>query len=90
MTPRLLAATVLFLSAGCCCAQVVGASVSGVVKDATGGALPGTQVEIKNVETGATRKLATDDSGRYAAPSIPVGVIRSPLRKKALGRRPEA
>jgi hypothetical protein len=28
---------------------------------------------VKNVETGAERKLVTDDSGRYSAPSISVG-----------------
>ncbi|HEX3681317.1 MAG TPA: carboxypeptidase-like regulatory domain-containing protein [Bryobacteraceae bacterium] len=53
--------------------QVVGAAISGTVHDETGGALAAASVTIRNVETGAERKLSTDDSGRYAAPSIAVG-----------------
>jgi hypothetical protein len=53
--------------------QVVGASVSGVVKDASGAGLAGSNIAIRNLETGAERVLAADDSGRYSAPSIPVG-----------------
>ncbi|HVP47685.1 MAG TPA: carboxypeptidase-like regulatory domain-containing protein [Bryobacteraceae bacterium] len=53
--------------------QVVGASISGTVKDDSGAGLPEASVTIKNLENGAERKLVTDDAGRYAAPSIPVG-----------------
>ena len=53
--------------------QVVGASVSGVIKDSSGAGLTGASVTIRNLETGAERILSTDDSGRYSAPSIPVG-----------------
>ena len=54
-------------------AQVVGASIGGTVTDRSGAGLPLAAVNIKNAETGAVRNLLTDDSGRYAAPSIPVG-----------------
>jgi hypothetical protein len=54
-------------------AQVVGASLSGSVRDETGAGLPGTTVVIQNRETGAERKLVSDDNGRYSAPSISVG-----------------
>ncbi len=54
-------------------AQVVGSALSGTVRDASGGALPEASVTIKNVETGAERKLVTDAGGRYYAPSITVG-----------------
>ncbi|MBZ5592994.1 MAG: carboxypeptidase-like regulatory domain-containing protein [Acidobacteriia bacterium] len=53
--------------------QVVGASLSGTVKDDSGAGLPQAIITIKNLETGAQRKLVTDDAGRYAAPSISVG-----------------
>src|SRR5690242_14351918 len=53
--------------------QVVGAALSGAVKDDTGGALPGATVSVRNLETGAERKLRTDSSGRYSAPSIAAG-----------------
>jgi len=44
--------------------QVVGASLSGTVKDDTGASLPGATVSVKNIETGAERRLAADDNGR--------------------------
>ncbi|MCU1261907.1 MAG: Oar protein, partial [Bryobacterales bacterium] len=53
--------------------QVVGASLTGTVRDATGTPIPGATVTVKNAETGAARKLVSDDSGRYAAPSITIG-----------------
>lgn len=58
---------------GAAWAQVVGASISGTVKDASGAGLPAAVVTVKDVETGAIRKLVTDGSGRYAAPSIGIG-----------------
>ncbi len=54
-------------------AQVVGASLSGTVKDSSGAALPQAVVTVRSRETGSTRKLLTDEGGRYFAPSISVG-----------------
>jgi hypothetical protein len=54
-------------------AQVVGASLSGTVRDSTGAGLPEVSVTIRNLETGAVRKLVSDDGGRYVAPSIAIG-----------------
>src|ERR1017187_6377991 len=53
--------------------QVVGASIWGTVRDGSGASLPGATVSVKNIETGAERKLATDDRGRYSAPCIAIG-----------------
>lgn len=53
--------------------QIVGGGISGTVRDETGAALAAASIAIKNLETGAKRKLVTDDNGRYAAPSIAVG-----------------
>jgi hypothetical protein len=53
--------------------QVVGASISGTVKDESGSALAAAVVSVKSLETGAERKLITDDAGRYSAPSISIG-----------------
>jgi carboxypeptidase family protein len=53
--------------------QVVGASLSGTVKDETGAGVPAATVSVKNIETGAERKLIADENGRYSAPSIAVG-----------------
>src|ERR1700676_5604266 len=53
--------------------QVVGGSIYDTVRNDTGSVLPEAEVTIKNLETGAERKLSTDDGGRYNAPSIGVG-----------------
>jgi hypothetical protein len=53
--------------------QVVGATLSGTVRDSTGAALSGATVTVKQLETGASRRLVTGADGRYAAPSVPVG-----------------
>jgi predicted porin len=50
-----------------------GASFSGVVTDQTGATLPDVAVTIKNVDTGATRTIATDGGGHYHASSLPPG-----------------
>ena len=59
--------------AGTAEAQVVGASIWGTVRDSSGDGIPAVSVTIKNLETGAARKLVSDESGRYVAPSIAVG-----------------
>src|ERR1039458_785592 len=61
--------------------QVVGASISGTVKDETGSAIAAAVVSVKNVENGAERRLVTDDAGRYSAPSIAIGRYRVSAEK---------
>jgi hypothetical protein len=68
--------------------QVVGASITGTVRDASGAGLPEAVVTIKNLETGAERKLVTGDGGRYSAPSVPMGPYQI-LAEKA-GFTPQA
>ncbi len=63
-------------------AQGVGASISGIVHDSTGASLPAAQVVIKNVETGTQREVVTDDSGRYSAASLPVGIYEVRVQKE--------
>ena len=53
--------------------QIVGGTISGTVLDPAGAVIPGASVVIHNQETGGERRLATDASGAYAAPSIPIG-----------------
>src|SRR3984885_14392302 len=50
-----------------------GASLSGVVTDQTGAALPDVAVTIKNVDTGATRTIASDGGGHFQASGLPPG-----------------
>ena len=45
-----------------CFAQVLYGSLVGVVKDATGGAIPGATVVVTNKGTGLTREVQTDET----------------------------
>ena len=70
----LMAGFVLVLSAGTGWAQAIaGSQVSGVVKDATGGVLPGVEVTITKTDTGAVRTVFTGADGAYVFPNLPVG-----------------
>src|SRR6185369_292937 len=51
----------------------VTASISGVVEDATGGAVSGAKVTVKSLETGASRVAVTNDSGNFSVLSLPLG-----------------
>ena len=53
--------------------SVSSAQVSGVVRDASGGALPGADVTITKVDTGAVRSVVTGADGAYVFPNLPVG-----------------
>jgi hypothetical protein len=68
-----LAILLLLLSCGVGYAQNTGAIV-GTVKEATGAVIPRTAVKITNVGTGLTREVNSDESGRYVAESLPIGV----------------
>src|SRR5579862_4989914 len=49
------------------------ASVNGVVRDATGAAIPNANVTLRNQDTGAERKTTTSAAGSYAITSLPAG-----------------
>ena len=68
----LLVTTALLITPRECWAQT-GASLSGVVTDQSGAALRDVAVTIKNVDTGATRTIATDGGGHYQASGLPPG-----------------
>ena len=70
-------AMVLVLSSTCCLwGQVVGASISGTVRDISGAPLPGVKITIINTETNGERSLITDSAGHYVAPSTAIGSYR--------------
>ena len=50
-----------------------GGTISGSASDATGALIPGASVTVRNVDTGLTRELVSDEQGRYSAPNLPVG-----------------
>ena len=54
-------------------AQQVTGNISGRVTDSSGAVIPGTTVQVQNVETGFSRNVQTDSGGRYEARNLPVG-----------------
>lgn len=55
-------------------AQVVGATLSGTVKDASGAAIAGAKVSAKNVATGVVTEIPADSVGFYTVPNLLPGM----------------
>lgn len=54
-------------------AQVSGGVLSGTVTNEPGAAIPGAQVSLNNLATGAMRLVKTNSAGFYMVPSLPAG-----------------
>jgi hypothetical protein len=54
-------------------AQTNTAEIAGVIRDATGGLLPGASVVVASVTSGLRIERASDDAGRFFVPGLPVG-----------------
>src|SRR5215207_2346189 len=52
------------------------AGISGRVTDATGAVLPGVDVTLTRVDTGAARSAPTNETGAYSFPSLNPGPYR--------------
>src|SRR5437667_1768704 len=63
----------LILFASLSFAQLDTGTISGMVADQTGAAVPGASVAVKHIETGVVRQLVTNEAGRYEAVALPVG-----------------
>ena len=57
----------------CSAAQTNTGEISGVVRDAQGGVLPGVLIVAEHIETGARVERVSDGEGRYLLPSLRVG-----------------
>src|SRR6266513_1892063 len=51
----------------------VGGSISGTLKDSSGGVIPGGTLTLTNNALGTQFKAVTDGQGLYTFPSLPVG-----------------
>ena len=51
----------------------VGGSISGTVKDASGGVIAKASVTVTNTATGVQRTAVSNDAGAYSFPNLPVG-----------------
>jgi hypothetical protein len=52
---------------------IAGSQLSGVVRDSSGGALPGAEVTVTKTDTGQVRTVFTSADGAYALPNLPIG-----------------
>ena len=66
---------VLFLGADIALAQAT-AQISGTVRDASGGVLPGADVTAIQTDTGARRSVVTNESGAFVLSNLPIGPYR--------------
>ncbi|MBA2501297.1 MAG: TonB-dependent receptor [Pyrinomonadaceae bacterium] len=57
-------------------AQFDAATVLGTVRDPAGAVVPNVTVTLKNVETGATSTVQTDDEGSYQFPNVKIGTYQ--------------
>ncbi len=74
-------------------AQIVGGSISGIVRDPNGATVAGASVLVRQVETGASRTLTTAQDGRFYAPSVPRRPLlrhRHPVRLRSAVSRTES
>jgi len=70
---RVILAVVLLTPASPAVAQITSATISGTVRDQTGGVLPGVDVVIKNLDTSLSRSVVTDANGYYTVPGLAPG-----------------
>jgi hypothetical protein len=69
-----LGAMLVWLLASVASAQAVaGSQLAGVIKDSSGGVLPGASVTIVKTDTAMTRSVTTGVDGTFVFPNLPVG-----------------
>jgi hypothetical protein len=71
------------LGTGQAYAQVAGATLTGTVKDSSGGVIPNAQVAITDVATAVTRTVSSGGAGLYTAPNLLPGAYE--VRVTAMG-----
>ena len=56
--------------------QALNGQIEGTVSDQNNAAVPNAVITVKNIETGATRTITTDESGVYRFPLLSLGTYR--------------
>jgi hypothetical protein len=69
----ILGVVLLVGSASLAVAQITSATISGTIKDETGGVQPGVNVVVNNLDTGLARNVVTDSNGYFAVPGLAPG-----------------
>src|ERR1051325_1059633 len=61
-------------------------SLSGVINDANGAAVPGAKITAKHVATGEEFQATTDSQGAFVLPSVPLGKFVVNVEATEIGR----
>src|SRR5262249_52742504 len=69
----LVAVALLVTPASLALAQITSATLSGTIKDQTGGVLPGVDVVVNGLDTGLTRSAVTDSNGYFTVAGLAPG-----------------
>jgi Carboxypeptidase regulatory-like domain/TonB-dependent Receptor Plug Domain len=69
----ILAVALLVTTGSLAVAQITSTTLSGTVKDETGGVLPGVDLVVRNLQTGLTRDVTTDSNGYFTVPGLAPG-----------------
>lgn len=67
-------------------AQTTTATISGIVRDESGGSMPRAQVTALNLLTNFKRSTTTDESGNYLIPALPIGEYAVTSEKEGFQR----
>src|SRR4051794_676633 len=73
MKLRIVLALALSCAAVLASAQTFRGGIQGLVKDATGAALPGATVTVQSTDIGLVRTAITDSAGSFNLPELPPG-----------------
>jgi hypothetical protein len=77
----LIFAALLVLAATPAWGQTFRGTILGIVSDATGAAVPGATVTVRNVDTGLLRTTETQADGSYRVPELPIGTYDVTVEK---------
>lgn len=80
-----LCCVVLFLALPCF-PQTATGDILGTVTDASGAAVPGAKVAIKNLDTNAVKELTTSLMGAFRAPLLPAGSYEVTVEKPGFAK----
>jgi len=74
LTALLFAVLFSFVSISQVQAQSDTSTISGVVKDSSGSVVPNASVILRNESTSLERRIDTNNSGNFSAPTLPPGL----------------
>src|SRR5262245_55140301 len=66
--------------------QATTATISGLVVDPNGDAVPRASVTVRNVQTGTRRDTICDDAGRFRLPELAPGQYETSAEQKGFSR----